>query len=228
MRRINVEGLAKLKEWEGLVLHAYDDADPKRRKLIPGDPVKGTLTIGYGSTKNVKQGMVITKTQAEGRLTKDLAPFEKGVDQAVKVPLTDNQFAALVSFAYNVGMGAFLGSTLLKKLNAGEYDSVPYQMGKWTKTTINGKKVVSAGLVNRRASEAGLWAKGLPIASNTIEAMPVTKPIVTKESGAMVAGMVGAMGGNLFTGDGPIQWAIAAMGVICFLFGAVWYLKRRA
>lgn len=230
MRRINEDGLAKIKQWEGLVLYAYDDVDPARppKKSMPGDHVGGTLTIGYGSTKDVKQGQALTKAKADVRLVQELYEYEEAVSNSVKVPLTDNQFSALVAFAFNVGIGAFTGSTLLKKLNAGDYNAVPKELMRWTKSTINGKKTTLPGLVNRRSAEVGLWVQGAPVASNTIPAEPAKAPIVTKESVAMVSSAVAAMGGNVFSGDGPIQYALAAMAGIIFLLGMIWFFKRRA
>lgn len=146
IRQINSDGLAHLKRWEGLRLSAYQD-------------VAGVWTIGYGHTSaagapTVKAGMKISEAEAEQILRRDLNKFEARVERLVKVALNDNQFAALVSFDYNTG--ALHKSTLLKKLNAGDYDAVPGELSKWI--NAGGKRV--QGLVNRRASEAGLWAKG--------------------------------------------------------------------
>ncbi len=142
-RRINAAGLAHIKSWEGLERKACRD-------------IAGVLTIGYGSTgKHVRPGMVITEAEAEALLRKDLDRFERRVDQLVKVPLSDNQFAALVSFDFNTG--AIHKSTLLKKLNTGNYEAVPSELAKWNKATVNGKMVKVNGLVNRRTSEAALW-----------------------------------------------------------------------
>src|SRR5690606_31851608 len=118
-RRISAAGLAHIKKWEGCKLTAYKD-------------VAGVWTIGYGSTGNhVKPGMKITQSEADALLRKDLDRFERSVSSHVKVPLNDNQFAALVSFSFNVGTGAFQKSTLLKKLNAGDYNAVPTELMKW-------------------------------------------------------------------------------------------------
>lgn len=187
MRRINDEGLAKLKQWEGLVLFAYDDFDPPnaRRKIMPGDVVRGTLTIGYGSTgPHVKPGLEWTERQAEHGLRVDLMRFENAVSRLVTVPLTDNQFSALVSFAFNVGVSAFQKSTLLRRLNAGDYDAVPGELMKWTRS----KGRVMQGLVNRRSAEAGLWAKGAFVASNTIPTEG-SKPRLTRSREAVGAGV---------------------------------------
>lgn len=138
-RRINAAGLALVKKWEGRKLLAYYDTG-------------GVLTIGYGSTgKHVKPGMRISEAQAEKLLMDDLDRFEKRVDSLVKVPLSDNQFAALVSFDFNTG--AIHKSTLLKKLNAGNYAAVPSELMKWVND--NGKRI--PGLVNRRKAEVALW-----------------------------------------------------------------------
>lgn len=155
-RRINAEGLSHIKKFEGLRTRAYRD-------------VANILTIGYGHTSaagapDVREGMTISESQAEQILQSDLRKFEDRVSRLVKVPLSDNQFAALVSFDFNTG--ALHKSTLLKKLNKGDYNSVPIELMKWV--NAGGKKV--KGLVNRRAAEAGLWAKGEFVSSNTVEA----------------------------------------------------------
>ena len=104
-RRISTEALDLLKRWEGCVLHAYDDADPARppRFVQSGDPVRGTLTIGYGHTRSVRPGQRITQAEAERLLLEDLAPVEAAIARSVTVPLTDGQHGALVSFAFNLG-----------------------------------------------------------------------------------------------------------------------------
>ena len=112
MRQINDYGFAKIKQWEGLRLEAYQDS-------------AGVWTIGYGHIDGVKKGDKITKKQAKDFLHKDLSKFEEIVSKSIKVPLNDYQFAALVSFAFNVGEYAFKKSTLVKKLNKGDYDCVP-------------------------------------------------------------------------------------------------------
>lgn len=190
MRQVNDEALALLKQWEGLVLYAYDDQDTSRppRPIREGDHVAGQLTIGYGHTRTTKPGMKITAAQAERLLRADLAEFERAVSNGVTVDLTDNQFSALVSFAFNVGADAFRKSTLLRRLNAGDYAAVPAQLARWNKD--NGRVV--KGLVNRRAAEAGLWARGSFVASNTVPAAPA--PVVPPAVAAGGAGVVGIGG----------------------------------
>jgi lysozyme len=155
-RRINAAGLSHIMQWEGKRLVAYQD-------------VAGIWTIGYGHTTaagipRVREGMRISDKEAEDILKSDLRKFEDRVSRLVKVPLTDNQFAVLVSFDFNTG--ALHKSTLLKTLNAGDYHAVPAELMKWV--NAGGKRV--QGLVNRRAAEAGLWAKGEFVSSNTVEA----------------------------------------------------------
>jgi len=143
--KTSAAGINLIKEFEGVRLKAY---------RCPAD----VWTIGVGHTSAagppvVKAGMEITNAQAMKILANDLVKFEDGVDSAVKVPLKQNQFDALVSFAFNVGLGALAKSTLLKKLNAGQYDAVPAELMKWTKA--GGKEL--PGLVRRRRAEAALW-----------------------------------------------------------------------
>ena len=113
----------------------------------------GVPTIGYGHTGNVHPNDTITQTEATALLERDLQRFQDGVKKAVKVPLNDNQLAALTSFAYNVGLGAFGTSTLLKQLNEGHYDLAADQFLRWTKG--GGKEL--PGLVTRRAAERAVF-----------------------------------------------------------------------
>ena len=134
-----------IERFEGLYLHTYNDG-------------VGVATIGYGHTTSaggpkVKWGQTITKEQADKLLADDLVRVENDVNKLVKVPLTQNQFDALVSFHFNTGgLGR---STLLKKLNAGDYNSVPAELSKWNR---GGGKVM-AGLTTRRTEEGKLFNK---------------------------------------------------------------------
>ncbi|WP_345116987.1 lysozyme [Bartonella jaculi] len=214
MRKISSEGLALIKQWEGLRLNAYKDAI-------------GVWTIGYGHTgavgkNSVHKGMKITEQQAEELLYQDLRQYENAVEQAVQVSLSPWQFAALVSFCYNVGTAAFCNSTLLKKLNKGDYEAVPAELQKWTKA--GGKRL--QGLVHRRAAEAGLWAKGAYISSNyqTVETQAPTG-VLKAEALAPIIGSFSGLGG-LLVGNGPIQWALAAIMVLAACAGIVFVAKR--
>lgn len=130
-----------IKQFEGLELDAYLDQ-------------AGIPTIGYGHTgPEVKLGLRIDTNQAEALLTQDVQRFADAVKSSVTVALTEGQFNALTSLAYNIGEGAFKGSTLLKKLNSGDYEGAAGEFGKWNKVTQNGVKVESRGLTNRRLVE---------------------------------------------------------------------------
>ncbi|WP_208432930.1 lysozyme [Bartonella taylorii] len=214
MRKISKEGLELIKQWEGLRLNAYQD-------------IAHVWTIGYGHTSRagkpiVKKGMCITQQQAEEILCEDLKQFENAVENAVTVSLTDCQFAALVSFCYNVGTAAFCKSTLLKKLNQGDYEAVPVELQKWNK--VGGRPL--RGLANRRAAEAGLWAKGAYISSNyqRVETKAATG-LLKIEALAPIIGSCSGLGG-LLAGNGPVQWALAGIMVLAAVTGIVIVAKR--
>lgn len=154
MRTISDFGISKIKEWEGFKNKVYKD-------------VAGFLTIGVGhllTRSELTSGKLyineiairynngLTDQQVNDLLRQDLLQYCRTVE-SVKVPLNDNQFAALVSFTFNVGESAFKNSTLLKKLNAGLYVEVPAQLRRWTKAG----GVDIPGLVNRRNHEIELW-----------------------------------------------------------------------
>ncbi|MGB4239631.1 MAG: lysozyme [Candidatus Hydrothermia bacterium] len=136
------KGIEIIKKYEGLRLKAYK---------CPA----GILTIGYGHTKNVKQGDTITETQAEILLIYDLIDIENCIKKNVKIPLNQNQFDALVSLCFNIGCGNFLKSTLLKKLNEGKIAEAVKEFLKWNKA--GGKEL--AGLTKRRQEEMELFLK---------------------------------------------------------------------
>lgn len=136
-------GTAFIKGFESLELKAYPD---------PGTGGK-PWTIGWGHTKGVKPGDRITELEADAFLAEDLAVFELTVKSAVKVPITQNQFDALVSLAFNIGGANFAGSTLVKKLNAGDPIGAADQFPRWK--FANGKEM--RGLVRRRAAERELF-----------------------------------------------------------------------
>lgn len=216
-RTVNRETIEHVKRWEGIKLTAYPDPGSKN-----GEP----WTVGYGHTSDghlkVTRGLTITPKQAEDALAYDLNETAAAVDGLVKVELSDNQFGALVSFAFNVGLGAFGKSTLLSKLNKGNYAAVPAELARWTRN--DGR--IMQGLVNRRAAEAGLWAKGEFVSSKGVRAVKESPPAIDKETVSWGAGILATLG-SLFSGTGPIQWALAAVIVIAFGIGAYLYLQKR-
>ncbi|EPK1682110.1 lysozyme [Klebsiella aerogenes] len=142
------EGIALIKGFEGCRLTAYPDPG------TGGAP----WTIGYGWTlpvdgKPVRPGMTIDQATADRLLKTGLVSYEKDVQKIVKVKLTQGQFDALVSFAYNIGSRALSTSTLLKKLNTGDIKGAADEFLRWNKA---GGKVLS-GLTRRREAERALF-----------------------------------------------------------------------
>ena len=140
LMNLGYEGTKLLKFFEGCKLTAYQDS-------------VGVWNIGYGHTKGVYDGMTITQDQAEQMLLTELEEYEGYVEKYVTVPLTQNQFDALVVWVYNLGPTNFRNSTLLKELNTGNYTAAGNEITKWNKA---GGKVL-AGLVKRREAEALLF-----------------------------------------------------------------------
>eukprot|EP01128_Nolandella_sp_AFSM9_P004669 TRINITY_DN212_c0_g1_i1.p2 TRINITY_DN212_c0_g1~~TRINITY_DN212_c0_g1_i1.p2 ORF type:complete len:172 (-),score=56.05 TRINITY_DN212_c0_g1_i1:118-633(-) len=146
-KKTNTEGVNLIKSFEGWRSCWYKDA-------------AGYPTIGYGhlikSSDPYKQGSCITEAQGIALLKKDLSSAENCLNKQIKVNISCNQFAALVSWAFNVGCGASGSSTLMKKLNAGDSSAVPSELLRWNKA---GGRVL-AGLTRRRQAEGALWKKG--------------------------------------------------------------------
>jgi GH24 family phage-related lysozyme (muramidase) len=141
-------GLAFLKGSEGLRLDAYLDSG-------------GVPTIGYGSTNGVQLGDRINAEQAMQLLAKDTGWAQEAVRESVDVPLTQGQFDALTSFTYNVGAGAFENSTLLAKLNAGDFSGAQAEFARWD--NAGGQEL--EGLARRRRDEAALFGGDMPVSS---------------------------------------------------------------
>ncbi|KQR47869.1 MULTISPECIES: lysozyme [unclassified Microbacterium] len=147
---ISAKGLAFIGGWEGFRARLYDDA-------------LGHCTIGFGHlvhrggcSGNEPAGFRDGITRAEGLalLRADAKIAERAVNESVHVPLTQHKFDALVSFAFNVGSGAFRDSTLLTVVNGGRHADVPAQLMRWTNGGL-------PGLVNRRRAESALYVHGV-------------------------------------------------------------------
>lgn len=140
MMKTSQAGIDLIKEFEGVRLAAY---------RCPA----GVPTIGYGHTKGVEMGDTVTVIEAEELLREDLEVFENGVNKLVEVPLEQHQFDALVSFAFNLGLGNLKNSTLLRLLNQGLYTDAANQLTRWNRA---GGQVL-AGLVRRRSAERRMF-----------------------------------------------------------------------
>ena len=138
--QISQEGLALIKKFEGCELEAYK---------CPA----GVWTIGYGHTKDVKEGDKINKDEANYLLQEEMIEFESYIDDMVEVELNQSQYDALCAWVYNLGPSNLGSSTLLKVLNEGKYEEVPQQIKRWNKA--NGE--VLTGLIRRREAEALLF-----------------------------------------------------------------------
>jgi len=166
MDSISKAGLSLIKEFEGCRLTSYTCA-------------AGVLTIGYGSTgPHVTPGKTITQAEADALLLKDVARFEKGVDDLITVPLKQCQFDALVSFAFNCGNGALEESTLRKRLNAGEDPNTvaKEELPRWTNKGL-------AGLVRRRTAEVNMFCSGggAATAAKTTDLTATNNTLLKKE-----------------------------------------------
>ena len=137
---ISKNGLDLIKQFESLQLKAYKCS-------------ANVWTIGYGHTKNVKEGDCISQDQANCFLMQDLYSVERAIIRLVKVKINQNQFDALCSLIFNIGISAFNKSTLLAKLNNGDYVGAAEQFRRWNKVN----NVVMAGLVRRRQAEEDLF-----------------------------------------------------------------------
>ena len=139
-------GIELIKSFEGCRLEAYK---------CPA----GIWTIGYGHTAGVEKGQKITQEQAETFLKQDLKRFENVINEVVRVAITQNQFDALVSFTYNVGIGALKTSTLLRLLNSADYIGAAEQFDRW----VFAGQIKLAGLVRRRKAERELFSESLKL-----------------------------------------------------------------
>ena len=134
---LTAAGLVSLANFEGLSGEAYIP--------VPGD----VPTIGFGSTSGVEMGDKISVPEALERLMRDVENAESAIGQCVKVPLSQGEYDAYTSFIFNVGGNAFCASTLVKKLNAGDYPGACLELKRWV--YVDGKVV--HGLVKRRNME---------------------------------------------------------------------------
>lgn len=168
--RINIEGRELIKSFEGIM-----DGNPSTLNLDPYLCPAGYWTVGWGHVVRDRSGRMIhgkenahlarhwtpgglTVEMCERLLDMDLADFEKDVQRLVTVPVNSNQFSALVSFAYNLGEGALQKSTLLRKLNSGDYTGAADEFLRWV--NAGGRKL--AGLERRRKAERALFLKPVP------------------------------------------------------------------
>ena len=159
--KISRSGIDLITRWEGCKLTAYLDGG-------------GVWTIGYGHTSaagapEVQRGLKISLQDAKDIFVRDVVKYEAAVDKAINRPMTQGQFDAMVSLCYNIGPGAFAGSTLVRKFNAGDIAGAKRAFGSWIKD--NGKVV--KGLQNRRADEQNHFTLPIPaMPTMNVEPLP--------------------------------------------------------
>lgn len=229
--RTSSDGLGLIKQFEGERLHAY---------LCPA----GVWTIGYGHTDaagppRVTPGLVITKADAEQILRRDLRKYEDAVDDAVTVPLKQHQFDALVSLCFNIGPEAFRKSSLVKKLNRGEYDAVPAALMAWNKA--KGREL--PGLTRRRRAEAALWRKiddsapAEPEDTAVTPDAPKPKKSIVQSREANTAALAGTTAAIAAAGEasGHLKATSESLGVpvlvvfvvIALACAAIWWFRKQ-
>lgn len=226
-RNLSDEALSLIKQGEALRLFAYPDpasplakATPQLRRTWGFKPAESILdalaretavlsgspwTCGYGHTKGVTPATQCDASQAAAWLDQDVDWAENAVNNLVKVHLNSYQFGALVSLVFNVGEPAFAKSTLLKRLNEGDYDKALYHFGDFIKTRNQKTGLLerNQGLYNRRQSEKAFWVKGeerRPEPAHIVESVePVSRPAI-KDPNLM---------SNYATGTGTVGTALA-------------------
>jgi lysozyme len=212
--KMSEEGLDLIRESEGFRSRAYRDA-------------VGVWTIGYGHTSaagapEVKSNDEISREQAEVILARDVAAFAGGVERLVKPILSDAQFSALVSFAYNVGLGHFGSSGVLKAVNAGDFAAVPQRLALWNKASGR----VLPGLVKRRAAEAALFMKDNATVLPKPVDVPKSKPM-GRSTTIWAAGIVAIAA---FVNELARDLGYGVLGLLCLaaiVAGAAWIVRER-
>lgn len=226
-----------VKSFEGYHTRLADGRCQAYLDTLASPPI---YTIGWGCTEGITAGMVWTEAEAEAALARELEKHAAIVDRVVTVPIGENNRAALISFQYNTG--GLPGSTLLKKLNRGDFDGAAREFDKWTKA---GGKVYK-GLVRRRAAERAMFeqdAKDVHIPDGAPD-MPqaVDQPgkvtggdVLTKFAPPTAVGAaVTAMDAWQGIGDkvaGHLQWAIAkplGVAVIVLTIAAYFIIPKRS
>lgn len=198
--KLSQQSINKLKRLEGFRAKAYIP--------VPGD----VPTIGYGSTEGVKMGDTITEQDASARLIAELRKYENAVFDACKTRPNQNQFDAMVLLCYNIGVGGFKKSSVLKAHNRGDFAAAARAFGLWNKS---GGKVYQ-GLVKRRADEAALYLT--PVDD---EEAPAPEPVVPQTVDAERP-----MTASTINRAGVVAGGSAAVATVAETVNTVGYIKR--
>jgi lysozyme len=214
---INQAGIELIKAWEGCKLKAYKD-------------VAGVWTVGYGLTSGagfieVGPDTVLTQDEADWYLEQVVDKFASQIRPMIAGQINENQFAAFVSLAYNIGVGAFKRSSALKHFNAGRIELVPDAMRMWKKA---GGKTVQ-GLINRREAEVALFLKPIAKPAPVVAPKQRSTPAQSRTVQASVAQAASAVGGavgavNMLDGTAQIV-ALAGFFIVAAL--ALFIMRER-
>lgn len=247
---LSPDGLAHLKLHEGFRARTYDDFRPDY-PFRPGEIAEGTLTIGYGHTgEEAFPGNRIDTVEAEAMLLEEVEGFEAELRDLVRVPLAQGEYDALVSFLYNVGAANFRRSTLLRKLNAGDYDGAAMEFSRWVYS--KGRRL--KGLKLRRMAEAAMFEGafkyglldvaamareaeellgiGSSVRPDAVEERGAAKPLTRSRTilgavlGAVPLGGLGAALTTFETLDWRVQMAALGLAGMAFLFLVVNRLRE--
>lgn len=212
MMKTSINGFSLIKQFEGFREHAYLD-------------VVGVWTIGYGFTAGVQPGQHMTPAQADARLGTELLRYEDAVNRACTVAPNQNQFDALVCFAWNVGTAGMAGSSVIKAHNRGDFQSAARAFGLWNRA--GGK--VWPGLTRRRAAESALYLKPVPhLVQRVVEgAMPGAHADELPHRDDMPHGepMPQAVEPESRLSESPINRAATVAGTTAATVGAVSQIK---
>ena len=224
--RLNQATLDLVKKWEGFKPDAY---------LCPA----GVWTIGYGTTSradvglSVSKGMRITEAEAEYYLQKGLEKFAEQIRPHIIAPINANEFGAFVSLAYNIGPRAFIGSSALRHFNAGDLEKAAASIKLWNKATIDGKRQVLRGLVNRREEEVALFSTPIPPklfepaeVESKKERSSVAQSTTMQAAAVQVASGAGTALGAIGLLDGTAQIVAMLIGAVVVL-AALWIMRER-
>ena len=178
--------------WEAVEMVAFFEDCQLKAFLCPG----GKPTIGWGETENVRLGMSCTKEQADQMLYDEVCKFTKQVERECSETTTPEQLGAMVSFAYNVGIGNFKKSTVLKAHNAGNHEAAARAFSLWNKARVRGTLTELPGLTARRMAEGALYLQEKePLYPEPFAQIPGPESSL-KSSPINIAGAVGVVTGG--------------------------------
>jgi len=220
--KVNQATIDLVKKWEGFKADAY---------RCPA----GVWTIGYGTTTpagvglTVAKGMRITEAEAEYYLQKGLEKFASQIRPHITADINENEFGAFVSLAYNIGPRGFIGSSALRHFNAGDKARAAESITLWNKATVNGKRQVLRGLVNRREDEVRLFQTPVPAAKNaktTTERTSAAQSTTIHAAGVQVLSGAGTAAGAISMLDGRAQLIAVGLAAVVVL-AALWIMRER-